>query len=88
MKVEKYDNRHWALREDNDTLVCVTVYKKGAEEVLRRFTKLEKYLFQESSGTFDKSKTSDKMMMDLINQKIKCPHIAPSVATSQTRTKR
>ena len=30
-------NRHWAVYDSEDKLVCVTVYKKGADEVLRRF---------------------------------------------------
>lgn len=38
MKIEKYGNRFWAVY-DGDVLVCVTVYKKGALEVLRRLTK-------------------------------------------------
>ena len=34
MSIERY-NRFWAVY-DGSELVCVCVYKKGAEEVLRR----------------------------------------------------
>ena len=37
MSVEKYDGtRHWAVYDDDDELVCLCVYKKGAIEVSRR----------------------------------------------------
>ncbi len=36
MRVLKY-GRFWAVR-DGDDLVCVAVYKKGAQEVVRRLT--------------------------------------------------
>lgn len=29
-------NRHWAVRDSAGELVCLTVYKRGAEEVIRR----------------------------------------------------
>lgn len=35
MKIEKY-GRFWAVYDEKDILVCVTVYKKGAIEVKRR----------------------------------------------------
>ena len=38
MKIERYKNRYWALRDHDGTLICVTVYKKGAEEVRRRLS--------------------------------------------------
>ena len=40
LKVEKWNRRHWAVF-DGSELVCVTVYKKGAVEVKRRFEALE-----------------------------------------------
>lgn len=36
MRIEKYGLRNWAVYDNNDKLVCVTVYKKGAVEVVRR----------------------------------------------------
>ncbi|MHB8064565.1 MAG: hypothetical protein ACYDG2_18350 [Ruminiclostridium sp.] len=36
MKIEKYGLRNWAVYDNSDELVCVTVYKKGALEVIRR----------------------------------------------------
>lgn len=35
MKIEKYGNRFFAVYDGID-LVCVTVYRKGAVEVIRR----------------------------------------------------
>lgn len=35
MTIEKY-GRYWAVYEADGMLVCLTVYKKGALEVLRR----------------------------------------------------
>lgn len=35
MTIRPYGNRFWAVY-DGDKLVCVTVYKKGAQEVMRR----------------------------------------------------
>ena len=40
MKLEKYkDGRFWAVYDKDNILVCVTVYKKGAKEVIRRLEK-------------------------------------------------
>jgi hypothetical protein len=35
LEVTKWDHRHWAVY-DGSELVCVTVYKRGALEVMRR----------------------------------------------------
>ena len=35
MRIRKY-GRFWGLYDTDDTLICVTVYKKGALEVVRR----------------------------------------------------
>ncbi|MCW3055218.1 MAG: hypothetical protein JWN14_4388 [Chthonomonadales bacterium] len=35
-RVEKYKRRHWAAYDADGVLVCVCVYRKGAEEVVRR----------------------------------------------------
>ena len=37
MRIEKYGSRFWAVFDSKDRLVCVCVYKCGAEEVVRRF---------------------------------------------------
>ena len=43
MKVEKYKRtRFWAVYDENDCLICVCVYKRGAQEVLRRLKEVEK----------------------------------------------
>ncbi|WHH57191.1 hypothetical protein [Petroclostridium sp. X23] len=36
MRIEKYDARYWAVYDDTNKLVCVTVYKKGSNEVVLR----------------------------------------------------
>ncbi len=38
MTIEKY-GRYFAVREHDGTLVCLTVYKRGAEEVVRRLSR-------------------------------------------------
>ena len=35
MKITRY-GRFWAVYDGENALVCICVYKKGAEEVLRR----------------------------------------------------
>ena len=37
MRIEKYGSRFWAVYDGLFTLVCVCVYKRGAEEVVRSF---------------------------------------------------
>jgi hypothetical protein len=37
MKIEKY-GRFWAVYDANGILICLTVYKKGAKEVIRRLS--------------------------------------------------
>jgi len=39
VRIAKWPRRFWAVYDDSDELVCVTVYKKGANEVVRRLTK-------------------------------------------------
>lgn len=36
MRIEHYGRRFWAVYDEAGELVCVTVYRKGAEEVVRR----------------------------------------------------
>jgi hypothetical protein len=36
MEVTRYKRRHWAVRDTDETLICVCVYRKGAREVVRR----------------------------------------------------
>ena len=37
MTIKRY-GRYWAVYDANGTLVCVCLYKKGAQEVVRRLT--------------------------------------------------
>jgi len=46
--IGKWDNRNFALY-DGENLVCVTLYRKGAEEVRRRMVAYE-LLLMEASG--------------------------------------
>jgi hypothetical protein len=40
MTIDRWPPRFWAVYDDDAELVCVTVYKKGANEVVRRITHL------------------------------------------------
>ncbi len=40
MSIRKYGLRHWAVYDEDGILVVVTLYKKGAAEVVRRLTVL------------------------------------------------
>lgn len=41
MSIERYKrSRYWAVWDCDGTLICITVYKKGALEVLRRLNAL------------------------------------------------
>ena len=42
-RIARYQNtRYWAVIETDGTLVCLCVYRKGAQEVLRRLQAREK----------------------------------------------
>mgnify|MGYP007008901109 CR=1 FL=1 len=39
MRIERYQNtRYWAVYASDGALICVCVYRKGAQEVVRRLT--------------------------------------------------
>ena len=39
IRIERYNKtRFWGVFDHDDTLICLTVYRKGAEEVRRRLT--------------------------------------------------
>ena len=40
MHIEK-KGRYWSVYDNNGTFICLTVYKKGAREVIRRLQALE-----------------------------------------------
>ena len=48
-KIDKYSDRTFALY-DGESLVCVTAYRKGAEEVRRRLVAYE-LLLMNANGT-------------------------------------
>lgn len=37
-RIAKYGSRYWAVLAPAGELVCVTLYRKGAEEVCRRLS--------------------------------------------------
>ena len=57
--IEPWDSRYYALFDD-DELVCVTAYKKGAIEVMKRLSKVKKCqncrfkIHQENGGSLCK----------------------------------
>jgi len=42
MTYQRYKRRFWAVLDDDGSLIAVIVYKKGAEEVVRRLAALPK----------------------------------------------
>jgi hypothetical protein len=40
MKIARYKGRYWCILDADGTLIVVTIYKKGALEVLRRLGNL------------------------------------------------
>jgi hypothetical protein len=38
MSIKKYSGRYWAVYDTAGVLVCVCLYKKGAQEVVRRLS--------------------------------------------------
>jgi hypothetical protein len=43
MRIERYGNtRYWAVRDRDGALICLCVYRKGAQEVLRRLQATER----------------------------------------------
>ena len=43
MRVERYGKtRYWAVMDPDGTLVCLCVYRKGAQEVIRRLQAQQK----------------------------------------------
>ena len=38
MRIKRHRRRFWRVEEADGTLVCVTVFRKGAEEVARRLS--------------------------------------------------
>jgi len=43
MRIERYGKtRYWAVREQDGTLICLCVYRKGAQEVVKRLQAREK----------------------------------------------
>jgi hypothetical protein len=39
MRIERYGTtRYWAVIDADGSLICLCVYRKGAEEVVRRLT--------------------------------------------------
>ena len=41
MTIKRYGGRYWAVYDASNTLVCICLYKKGAQEVVRRLTSQE-----------------------------------------------
>ena len=41
MTIKRYGGRYWAVYDASNTLVCVCLSKKGAQEVVRRLTSQE-----------------------------------------------
>ena len=53
MYYEKY-GRYWAVYDELDVLICITVYKKGAKEVIRRLALKSQLNIPDSDNPYDK----------------------------------
>jgi uncharacterized protein YaaR (DUF327 family) len=53
MRIEKYGDRNWAVYDNSNCLVCVTVYKKGAKEVVRRLSATGSDILAEANINYD-----------------------------------
>lgn len=48
--LQRHHTRHWKVVDGNGDLVCVTLYKKGAEEVIRRLRRRKAPPFRTATG--------------------------------------
>ena len=64
MIIEKYGSRNWAVYDNSGCLICVTVSKKGANEVVRRLLSAGTNNLQEVHISHDKlTKLSKKLIL-------------------------
>lgn len=61
MYFEKYGRRHWAVYDEQGVLIAVTVYKKGAREVIERLTRA----LSESRYAADRTANTNQLMVTL-----------------------
>jgi hypothetical protein len=48
--IQRHRTRHWKVVDGNGDLVCITLYKKGAEEVIRRLRRRKAPPFRPATG--------------------------------------
>lgn len=60
MRIEKYGFRYWAVYDEKDELICVTVYKKGALEVAKRLQPGGNTILKESRQDYKNRSTSQR----------------------------
>ena len=53
MRIVRYGKtQYWAMLDVDSTLICLCVYRKGAEEVVRRLqVQEETYIYEETRGS-------------------------------------
>ena len=72
MTIEKYGNtRNWAVRDDDGELICLTVYKKGAIELKRRFEQLVQPQSHQQPETADPELTEVNPQVDSENKPLR-----------------
>ena len=65
MHIEKYGKtRYWALRDTTGELVCLCVYRKGAEAVMRRLQTLDKKVQQGQKMSHAREDRSSKVISE------------------------
>jgi hypothetical protein len=50
VSITRYKRRFWAVRDQNNALICICVYKKGAEEVVRRLQAIATSIQEEANA--------------------------------------
>ncbi len=71
MDIQKYGDRNWGVYDNDGNLVCVTVYKKGAIEVVNRLSGENTSLYIPPAINL---KELSRLQKDLvaINRKLRC----------------
>ena len=65
--LNKHGHRHWKVVDGNGELVCITLYKKGAAEVIRRLNRRNLPRFRPHTGTFaHKTRSAPDIPLDAV----------------------
>lgn len=65
MEIRRYGDRYWSIYDNDGTLICVTVYKKGAKEVFNRLSGMETEPHIQKAINIDELKNLKKELKQL-----------------------